>query len=180
MYTFGNFLCDRVYFWGIFYATGYRVWRDLPHPRHFPSQVPPGCFASELVNCLIILSSWNTFSSSRYASELILPRMASHHVANVPSLKELTDFQQLPENPLDMLARLFWVGVSLLESDFEHEFVMAIRLLEKVHYSQSGSSVPCKFEDYLKIDFHDLMTIRILLCYLLTSDSNVASVGRSV
>ena len=83
---------------------------------------------------LIILSCWNTLSSpsSRYASELILPRLTSHHVANVPSLKELTDFQQLPENPLDMLARLFWVGVSLLESDFEHEFVMAIKLLEKV------------------------------------------------
>ena len=24
-------LCDRVYFWGTFYATEYRVWRDLPH-----------------------------------------------------------------------------------------------------------------------------------------------------
>ena len=53
-------------------------------------------------------------------------------MANVPSLKELTDFQQLPENPLDMLARLFWVGVSLLESDFEHEFVMAVNLIEEV------------------------------------------------
>ena len=27
----GKFLCDRVYFWAIFYATGYRVWRALPH-----------------------------------------------------------------------------------------------------------------------------------------------------
>ena len=26
-----KFLCDRVYFWAIFYATGYRVWRALPH-----------------------------------------------------------------------------------------------------------------------------------------------------
>ena len=26
-----KFLCDRVYFWAIFYAIGYRVWRDLPH-----------------------------------------------------------------------------------------------------------------------------------------------------
>ena len=25
-----KFLCDRVYFWPIFYATGYRVGRDLP------------------------------------------------------------------------------------------------------------------------------------------------------
>ena len=35
------------------------------------------------------------------------------------------------------------------------------------HYSQSGRSVLCKFEDCLKIDFHDWMTIRILVCYLL-------------
>ena len=35
-------------------------------------------------------------------------------------------------------------------------------------YSQSGRSVSCKFEDYLKIDFHDWMTIRILHCYLLS------------
>lgn len=68
---------------------------------------------------------------TRYASELTLPK-STFHVHNVPSLKELTDFQQLPENPLDMLARLFWVGVSLLESDFEHEFVMAVNLIEEV------------------------------------------------
>ena len=71
----------------------------------------------------------------RYASEVILPKLSTHHIANVPSLKELTDFQQLPENPLDMLGRLFWVGVSLLDSDFEHEFLMAIKLLEKVCFS---------------------------------------------
>ena len=28
---FGKILCDRIYIWGIFYATGYRVWRDFPH-----------------------------------------------------------------------------------------------------------------------------------------------------
>ena len=49
-----------------------------------------------------------------------------------------------------------------------------------MHYSESGRSVPCKFEDYLKIDFDDWLTIRILLCYLLPLDSNIASVGRSV
>ena len=46
--------------------------------------------------------------------------------------------------------------------------------------SESESSVPCELKNHLKIDFHDWMTIRILLCYLLTSDSNVASVWRSV
>ena len=32
-------------------------------------------------------------------------------------------------------------------------------------YSQNGRSIPYKFEDYLKVDFHDWMTIRMLLCY---------------
>ena len=45
---------------------------------------------------------------------------------------------------------------------------------------RSGRSVSCKFEeDYLNIDFHDLMTLRILLCYLLSFDSNIASLWRS-
>ena len=44
-------------------------------------------------------------------------------------------------------------------------------------YSESGSSVPCKFKDYLKIDFDDWMTIRILLCYFLASHPNVAFVA---
>lgn len=47
------------------------------------------------------------------------------------SAKDLTDLQQ-PESPYDMLARLFWIGVSLLESDYEHEFLLAIKLLDKV------------------------------------------------
>ena len=34
-YTFGAFFM-RQGTWGIFYATGYRVWRDLPHTPAFP------------------------------------------------------------------------------------------------------------------------------------------------
>ena len=37
-------------------------------------------------------------------------------------------------------------------------------------YSVSKRSVPCKFEDYLEIDFHDWMAIRILFCHLLPFD----------
>ena len=37
-----KFLCDRVYFWATFYATGYRVLSGLPHiPVTSLSQVPP-------------------------------------------------------------------------------------------------------------------------------------------
>ena len=47
------------------------------------------------------------------------------------------------------------------------------------YYSESGGNVLCKFENCFKKDFYDI-TIRILLCYLLPSDSNVASVGWSI
>ena len=63
--------------------------------------------------------------------------LQTHTVMNSPlasstsSSKEFSEFE-LPESPYDMLARLFWIGVSLLESDYEHEFLLAIRLLEKV------------------------------------------------
>ena len=31
IWVLAKFLCDRVYFWGILYATGYRMWRDFSH-----------------------------------------------------------------------------------------------------------------------------------------------------
>lgn len=34
-----------------------------------------------------------------------------------------------------MVTRVFWIAVSLLESDYEHEFLMAIHLLNKVSVS---------------------------------------------
>ena len=39
---------------------------------------------------------------------------------------------QLPQSPYDILARFFWIGVSLLESDYEHEFLLATKLIDKV------------------------------------------------
>ena len=66
----------------------------------------------------------------RYASDNTLVAHRGGNGCTVPA-KELYDLQ-LPENPYDMVARLFWIGVSLLESDYEHEFLLAIRLVEKV------------------------------------------------
>lgn len=31
-----------------------------------------------------------------------------------------------------VLAQLFWIAVSVLESDYEYEFILAMRLLDKV------------------------------------------------
>ena len=35
-----------------------------------------------------------------------------------------------------MVTRVFWIAVSLLESDYEHEFLMGIHLLNKVSDSE--------------------------------------------
>ena len=40
-----------------------------------------------------------------------------------------------PQSQADMVTRVFWISVSLLESDYEHEFLMAIHLLNQVSTS---------------------------------------------
>ena len=41
----------------------------------------------------------------------------------------------------------------------------SIYSLSNQSLQSNGMSIPCKFEDHLKIDFHYWMTFRILLCY---------------
>jgi len=38
----------------------------------------------------------------------------------------------LQDDKLTILAQLFWLAASLLESDYEHEFLLALRLLSRV------------------------------------------------
>ncbi|RVE51056.1 hypothetical protein evm_004347 [Chilo suppressalis] len=47
------------------------------------------------------------------------------------SLKQLGD-TATQDDKLTILATLFWVGASLLESDYEHEFLLGVRLLARV------------------------------------------------
>lgn len=54
------------------------------------------------------------------------PRSTS---ANV--LKPLQDTTN-HEDKLSFLTQMFWIGISLLESDFEYEFLLALKLLDKV------------------------------------------------
>ena len=58
-------------------------------------------------------------------SSAILPR--SH---SAQSLKQLQD--PGADDKLILLTQLFWIAVSLLESDYEHEFLLAVNLLDKV------------------------------------------------
>lgn len=66
--------------------------------------------------------------------------------------KEFSD-HQLPESPYDMLARLFWIGVSLLESDYEHEFLLAIKLIGKVSVDVS-KQFTFQFRTFTRINVH--------------------------
>ncbi|KAK4300624.1 hypothetical protein Pmani_027179 [Petrolisthes manimaculis] len=47
------------------------------------------------------------------------------------SLKQLAD-QSSADDKMTVLAQLFWISVSVLESDYEYEFLLAMRLLDKV------------------------------------------------
>ena len=49
-------LCDRVYLWAIFYATGYRVWRALPHiPVSSLVKYPPGIKGTQPIFKTVVL-----------------------------------------------------------------------------------------------------------------------------
>lgn len=52
-------------------------------------------------------------------------------IDNLASLQAL-DTGVLQDDKLSILAQLFWIAVCLLESDYEHEFLLALRLLERV------------------------------------------------
>ena len=48
------------------------------------------------------------------------------------SEKSLKNTEQGTEDKLTILSQMFWIAVSLLESDYEYEFLLATRLLDKV------------------------------------------------
>ena len=60
-------------------------------------------------------------------------RCSSHlsRSRSAQSLKLLGD-SATQDDKLTILAQLFWLAVSLLESDYEHEFLLAVRLLARV------------------------------------------------
>ncbi|KAK9877860.1 hypothetical protein WA026_020090 [Henosepilachna vigintioctopunctata] len=63
-------------------------------------------------------------SLNKFASNLARSRSAQ-------SLKLLGD-SATQDDKMTILAQLFWFAVSLLESDYEHEFLLAVRLLKRV------------------------------------------------
>jgi len=63
------------------------------------------------------------------------------------------------DDRLTVLVQMFWISVSLLESDFEYEFLLAVRLLDKVNHSPTHSAVYCRLLDHCEcVKFIRLMS----------------------
>lgn len=75
------------------------------------------------------LSSGGSLQETFTQFQVLSPKMRS---MSLQSLR-LSNDNATSLNQGDLLARMFWVAVSLLESDYEHEFVMAVKLLSKVY-----------------------------------------------
>ncbi|XP_015783421.1 protein furry [Tetranychus urticae] len=67
-------------------------------------------------------------------------RMAHRHSADynfgrsrsAQSLKTGEDQIMSSEDRISLLAQFFWISVAMLETDYEHEFLLALRLMEKI------------------------------------------------
>ena len=59
---------------------------------------------------------------------------------SVQSLKNASQEVMGQEDKLTILSQLFFVAVTLLESDYEYEFLLAVRLLDKVSISLEQTS----------------------------------------
>ena len=83
--------------------------------------------------------------------EQLSPKMRS---VSLQSLR-LTNDNTTTLSQTDLLSRIFWVAVSLLESDYEHEFVMAVKLLSKVEIEM----ITKIFFNKLKVSFSNMSRV---------------------
>ena len=58
--------------------------------------------------------------------------MRPHSMVDTSALRPHYSMGELNPTPSALVAQMFWTAVSLLESDFEAEFSMALRLISKV------------------------------------------------
>jgi len=62
--------------------------------------------------------------------------------SNLPksrSEKNVKNAEQGMEDKITIMTQMFWIAVSLLESDYEYEFLLATQLLDKVVAGSRGS-----------------------------------------
>ena len=82
-------------------------------------------------------------SSPLHPSSMIETSTFRHHGQSFSSV------DMTPINPAapDLVAQLFWTAASLLESDYEGEYTMALRLMSRVRHGRNSSIItiiPCK------------------------------------
>lgn len=75
------------------------------------------------------------------------------NVSRSRSEKSLKNAEQGVEDKLTIMTQMFWIAVSLLESDYEYEFLLATKLLDKVHTPQ----IVTIFK-YFKCHIHNVIT----------------------
>jgi len=77
-------------------------------------------------------------SSSSLLSASLMSRSRSSQSLRGPSHDVATTAGATDDDArLTVLVQMFWISVSLLESDFEYEFLLAVRLLDKVSHAMS-------------------------------------------
>ncbi|XP_046667613.1 protein furry isoform X2 [Homalodisca vitripennis] len=99
------------------YSVSYCMRKATGSPSNIDAKELRGRVLSEL-------ESRSGCSLNKYSTNLCRSRSAQ-------SLKLLGDSASA-DDKMTILAQLFWLSVSLLESDYEHEFLLALRLLGRV------------------------------------------------
>ena len=90
---------------------------------------------SDNPNCVVTIHV--KFSVETSQSKLSLSENESRKNTNLSRSRSAQSLKQLQDptgqdDKLTILCQFFWIAVSLLESDYEHEFLLAVRLLDKV------------------------------------------------
>ena len=87
-------------------------------------------------------------ANTRHPSGENVPRQSSSSLLRSRSSQSLRPSHDhvtagpAADDRLTVLVQMFWISVSLLESDFEYEFLLAVRLLDKVaHWTSISLSV---------------------------------------
>ena len=104
-------------------------------------------------------------------------------IANIAKKKRRRGWNPPPHSQVLTASKLL-SEIWLMGRDVKHSFTLAIfqrRKSDGNFYGHSRRSVPCGFEDHLKIDFfHDWMIIQTLFYFLPPFHSNVASFGWNI
>ncbi|XP_014285726.3 protein furry isoform X3 [Halyomorpha halys] len=90
------------------------------------------------LRCLTVLSEVDSGGGSGVCSAMGGGRCSPRYNTNLTrsrsaqSLRLLGDSAATQEDKMTLLSQLFWLSLSLLQSDYEHEFLLALRLLDRL------------------------------------------------